>query len=270
MCTSMSVCVKRKICLDTFVICLKAAVEQMNFSISLWSVTHSHLLFLFLSLTHIMLIFLLTLYCVLITSSHVYFQCLDTFLDTILCQIACVHVRVSTNIQTLMSDYWFLVILLLFSILHGGTSLMLRVFEHSWTTWATTPLLIIAFHLSGDTDTPTLVLTSSTTQQSCSFQICALCFVRIVFKQCHFSISNVILEFLLVGNSVCVFHVLNRYGRSFALHMCARIFFDLIYLHPIFHINTSCLVIHVEIWQWRNSKGEWAWVSECVSQWASE
>lgn len=113
MCMSMSVCAKRKISLDTVVICPKAAVEQINFSISLWSVTHSHFPFLFLSLTHIMLIFLLTLYYVLITSSHVYFQCLDAFLDTIWCQIVCV--RVSANIQTLMSDYWFLVILLLFS-----------------------------------------------------------------------------------------------------------------------------------------------------------
>lgn len=215
MCTSVSVCVKRKICLDTFVICPKAAVEQINFSISLQSVTHSHLLFLFLSLTHIMLIFLLTLLRIdhqLACLFSVYGQFLDT-------NCVCAHVRVSTNIQTLMSDYWFLVIFLLFSVLHGGTTLMLHVFEHSWTTWATTPLLIIAFYLSGDTDTQTLVLTSWTTQQSCSFQICVLCFVCIVFKHVIFAF------FFLFGNSVCVFHVLNRCGRSFALHMCVRGFF---------------------------------------------
>lgn len=83
------------------------------------------------------------------------------------CVQACVR-----NTQTLMSDYWFLVILLLPSILHGGTTLLLHVFVHSWTTRATMPLLIIAFHLSGDTETHTDSCVNFSGTQQCS-QICA-------------------------------------------------------------------------------------------------
>lgn len=86
------------------------------------------------------------------------------------------------------------------SILHGGTTLLLHVFVHSWTTQATTPSLIIAFHLSSDTETRALVLTSPELNSV------------VVFRYMHYCIvfNHVILVFHLLGTGVCLvlFYVL--------------------------------------------------------------
>lgn len=60
-------------------------------------------------------------------------------------------------------DIWLLILchrIITPPFLHGGTTLLLHVFVRSWTTQPTTPSLITAFHLSSDTETRVLVLTS--------------------------------------------------------------------------------------------------------------
>lgn len=78
------------------------------------------------------------------------------------------------------------------SMLHGGTTLLLHVFVYSWTTRAKSPSLIIAFHLSGDTETQALVLTS--------LELGTV----VVFRYMHYCIvfSHVILVFHLLWAGV--------------------------------------------------------------------
>lgn len=101
----------------------------------------------------------------------------------------CVHARVRVwatfkhwclTTDSLLSYYYP-------SILHGGTTLLLHVFVHSWTARATTPSLIIAFHLSGDTETQGPWVNFSGTHHCCGFfQIYALLHC---VQPCNFSVS---------------------------------------------------------------------------------